>query len=306
MGIKVSLVHSKSNTPIKDSINKAVNLIDFKIRKPISSVIIKPNLCYYWDASTGYTTDPLVVAGIIDWVREECGSNVDIKVVESDATAMRTKYAFKMLGYETMAITKGVELHNLSIDERISHQVYVQDREINFTTSKLLMDSDLFINVPKIKIGRLTKITCAMKNIFGCISNRRKVQYHPFINHAIVGINKLVKPHLTIVDGLVGLGSMPVKLDLLMASQDAFSTDCIASKIIGYKPKSIDCLKIAAKENLGNFDGIDVTGETLEKFQDLFPKLSFISTENSWPFLLWLLKTYSRIVNDVIPPILDV
>jgi uncharacterized protein (DUF362 family) len=99
---------------------------------------------------------------------------------------------------------------------------------------------------------------------------------------------------------------MPIKLDLLMASQDAFSTDCIASKIMGYKPLSVDFLKIAAKENLGNFNGVDVKGETSKKFQDLFPKLGYTSTENSWPLLFWLLKIYSKIVNDIIPPILDV
>ena len=305
MGIMVGLVNTRSNTTLKNSIHEAVNLIDFNIHKQINSVIIKPNLCYYWDASTGYTTDPEVVGGIIDWVRDEYGSDVDIKIVESDATSMRTKLSFKMLGYEKIAKEKDVKLHNLSENPVITKKVYVEDHEIKFNISKLLLESDLFINVPKLKIARLTKITCAMKNIFGCISDRRKIKYHSYINQAIVGINKLLKPHLTIVDGIVGLGSEPIRLNLLISSNDSFSADCVASQLMGYKPLSVDFLKIAVKENLGSIEGIDLIGEAMEPYQKIFPKLGVLSTESSWPVQIWLLRMYAKIVNDIVPPILE-
>lgn len=64
-----------------------------------------------------------------------------------------------------------------------------------------------------------------MKNIFGCIGYRRKIVYHPFLDEAIVGINKVLRPHLTVVEGLVALGRYPVKLVLIMASADPFSVD---------------------------------------------------------------------------------
>jgi len=105
MGNVVGLarIHCDSLKDIRNSISEAVDLIDFKLECTVESVAIKPNLCYYWDSATGYTTDPRIVAGIIDWVREKYGEDIRIRVAEADASAMRTKYAFPILGDERLA-----------------------------------------------------------------------------------------------------------------------------------------------------------------------------------------------------------
>jgi len=290
---------------VKASISEALELIDFKLNRAVKSVAIKPNLCYYWDAATGYTTDPRVVAGIIDWVRERCGDDLDIKVVEADASAMRTKYAFPVLGYEKLAKEKNVDLFNLSSDVLIEERVSVSGREISFEIPQQLLKSDLFINVPKLKIMRATKITCAMKNIFGCIGIPRKIVYHPFLNEAIVGINKILRPHLTVVDGLVALGRFPTKLGLVMASVDPFSIDWIASQIMGYKSSKIHFLDIAIKEKLGNAQGVITRGENVAKFREIFPKTGFASSDRWWSIQFGLLKAYHKVVGDVIPPFIE-
>lgn len=306
MGSIVSLVRTKSSVEeIKNSVSEALDLIDFKPNGTVKSVAIKPNLCYYWEAATGNTTDPQVVAGVIDCVRERYGVDVDIKVVEADASAMRTKYAFPVLGYEKLAEEKKVELFNLSNDGLEEKTVHVNHREISFKVPQILLKSDLFINVPKLKIMRATKITCAMKNIFGCIGVPRKVVYHPFLDEAIVGINKILRPHLTIVDGLVALGRFPVKLGLIMASVDPFSIDWVASQIMGYDPSKVGFLKVAMKEKLGNLDGITTSGESVAEFQKIFPKESFIYSRWLLGIEFWLLKAYQKIVGDVIPPALE-
>lgn len=305
MGDLVSLVRCKSPDEIKNTIYKALDLINYSHDNPVRSVVIKPNLCYYWDASTGYTTDPRVVSGIIDWVRDRFGENTKIKIAEADASAMRTNLAFLILGYEKIAREKGVELKNISDDQGLVEKVTVNKREIEFKVPQFLKEADLFINVPKLKIMRITRITCAMKNIFGCISTPRKVVYHPHLNEAIVGINKVLKPHLTLVDGLVGLGRYPVKLDLIMASRDAFSMDWIASDIMGYNPSTLDFLKIARKEKVGNPDGIRTVGEKPDEFRKKFPKASSLPTEYLWSLEIGLLKTYSRILGDIIPPFIQ-
>jgi len=306
MGSVVSLVRTQGSVEkIKNSISQALNLIDFKLNGSVKSVAIKPNLCYYWDGATGYTTDPRVVAGVIDFVRERCGEDVDIKVVEADASAMRTKYAFPVLGYEKLAEEKSVELFNLSNDVLVEKTVHVNKREVSFKVPQLLLKADLFINVPKLKIMRATKITCAMKNIFGCIGSPRKVVYHPFLSEAIVGINKILRPHVTIVDGVVALGRFPVRLGLIMASVDPFSVDWIASQIMGYNPSNVGFLKLAMKEKLGNPDGVTTRGKSVAEFQKIFPKENFTSSKYWWGIQFWLLKAYHKIVGDVIPPALE-
>lgn len=303
----VSLVRvdSSSLQDIKKAVSKAVDLVGFKLEGTVESVAIKPNLCYYWDSATGYTTDPRVVAGIIDWVREKYGEKVCIRVAEADATAMRTKHAFSILGYEELAKEKNVQLFNLSDDVLVNKTVLVNNREMSFKVPKLLLESDFFINVPKLKIIRATKITCAMKNIFGCIGFRRKIVYHPFLHEAIVGINKILHPHLTIVDGLIALGRFPAKLGLVMCGTDLFSVDWIASQVMGYNPSRVEFLKIAVNEKLGNPDNIVARGENIEEFKKVFPKPNFTSSNYWWGLQFWLLNVYCKMVGDVIPPFLE-
>ena len=306
MGDVVGLVQTHSSKEdIKNSIEKALDLINFKPKGPVKSVDIKVNLCYYWHAATGYTTDPQVVAGIIDCIRERYGMDIHIRVVEADATAMRTKHAFLMLGYERLAKEKDVELFNLSNDEIHQEKVSVDGREIAFQIPQSLLKSDLFINVPKLKIMRDTKITCALKNIFGCIASPRKIVYHPFLHEAIVGINKILRPDLIIVDGLVALGRFPIELGLIMVSVDPFSVDWIASQVMGYNPSKIKFLKIAMKEKLGELEGIKTLGESVIIFKKIFPKENFFSSKRWWGFQLRLLRLYTRIVKDVVPPALE-
>jgi len=306
MGSVVSLVRAKSSAEdITHAVSEAFDLINFEPDSSVKSVAIKPNLCYYWDSDTGYTTDRRLVAGIIDYVRERCGKEVDIKVVEADASAMRTKYAFPVLGYEKLAKEKDVELFNLSEDVLVEKTVHVNKREISFKVPQLLLNSDLFVNAPKLKIMRATKITCAMKNVFGCIGYRRKIVYHPFLDEAIVGINKILRPHVTIVDGLVALGRFPVKLGLIMAGVDPFSVDWVASDIMGYNPSRVGFLKTAMKEKLGDSSGIATCGENVAEFKKVFPRENFASSKYSWSILFWLMKMYRKITGDVIPPFLE-
>jgi uncharacterized protein (DUF362 family) len=305
MGSPVALVHVKNVEEIKKYVYEALRLANFKPRNVVKSVVIKPNLCYYWDANTGYTTDPRVVGGVIDCVREMCGNDVDIKIVEADASAMRTKYAFPVLGYEKLAREKKVELFNLSEDVLVDRTVKVNGREMSFKVPQILLNCDLFISVPKLKIMRATKITCAMKNIFGCIGTPRKVVYHKFLDEAIVGINKVLKPHLTIVDGLTALGKHPVKLNLLMAGVDPFSVDWVASKIMGYNPRKVKFLRIVIKEKIVNSNDVVICGEKIEEFAKLFPKEGLVSTGLWWSVQFKLLKAYKRVIGDVIPPVLE-
>ena len=93
----------------------------------VRSIVIKPNMMYYWNASTGETTNPRIISSIIDSLRNRFGEDVDIYVIESDASAMRTKLAFKILGYDKLCEKKDVKLMNLSDGEIVNKKVQLND-----------------------------------------------------------------------------------------------------------------------------------------------------------------------------------
>jgi uncharacterized protein (DUF362 family) len=302
----VSLVKTGTNaSSLKADIAKALDLIGFTFPSKVNTITIKLNLCYYWNASTGQTTDPQFVSAVIDHLREIYGNNIEIKLAEADASAMQTKYAFPILGYVKLADQKRVKLLNLSEDIIEERDIRVNGRKIALKVPTALLQSDLLINMPKLKVMRATHISCAMKNLFGAIAYPRKATYHPQLAETIVAINKVLKPNLNIVDGLVALGRFPVKLNLIMAGTNAFAVDWTAAQIMGYKPSGIKFLKEAIKENLGNPRDIHVVGERIEKFSKGFPTENNFNARLKMDLQLFFIRGYSRIAGDIIPPSID-
>jgi uncharacterized protein (DUF362 family) len=228
-------------------------------------------LCYYWDYSTGYTTDPRFVSALIDVIREQISPSVKISIVESDASAMRSTYAFKMLGYEKLKKEKSVELVNLSTDESEEVEVAVNGQYLKLNLPKTIKNADLLINVPKIKYMTQTVISCALKNIFGCNPQSNKYKCHPMLNEVIVALNKLMKFNLHVLDGIIVAGHPTCRLNLVMASQDPVAFDAVCARILGVNPNKVKHMVLANREGLGTPHFIPM-GESVESFAKDYPK----------------------------------
>lgn len=247
----VSLVEIKGKQ-FKKAIIDSLQLIDYDFPPNARNIVIKPNMCYYWDYTTGCTTDPTFVASLIDVLREQISSRVNISIVESDASAMKCRYAFKVLGYEDLARQYNISLVNLSNEKSDRATTKVGKKTVTLRVPQIIKNADLAINVPKIKYAREEiKITCALKNIFGCIPYPRKYVYHPFLSEVIVAANKLMKFDLCILDGNITQGVGTRKMGLAMASTDQVAFDSVAAKIAGINPKSINYLQLASREGIG-------------------------------------------------------
>jgi uncharacterized protein (DUF362 family) len=307
---KVVLTKTKTrcftDADIVDTVERALNMLGFNFNDKIKNVVLKPNLCYYWNYSTGETTDPRVVSAVIDAVRRRLGNDVEISVAEADASAMKTKYAFTVLGYDKMCQTKKVNLVNLSEGAILETPVTVRGKEFTLPINELLLKADLIVNIPKLKTHNFIGATCALKNMFGAISKPRKYSYHKRISDVIVGVNKIVKSHISIVDGLIAKGSHPKKMGVIIAGDDATATDFKAARIMGFKPTSIPYLALASKEHVGQTKNIELVEDV--KLSDLkkeFPNYSLSIHNISWNLQLRLLRAYASIVDDVLPPFLQ-
>jgi uncharacterized protein (DUF362 family) len=298
----VSLVKCKEEN-VKEAVFRAIEKTDFRTKKA-NSVIIKPNLCYYWDASTGETTDKRVVSAIIDYVREVCNPDASIRIAEADATAMKTRHAFRMLGYTELAAEKDVELFNLCDDDFEEIDIKIKGGSLKIPIPKSMINSDLIINVPKLKVPRRIPLTCAMKNLFGCIHDPVKAKYHPNLHEVIAGVNSVTKPDLTVVDGVVALGKYPIKLGLIIAGTDSVAIDYTAAKIIGFNnPRKIRYIRLAEKMGVGNLD-VEMIGEDVNSIRKQFPKLNTSLFSLLWDLQLKGVKIYTTITGDVVPPVL--
>lgn len=268
----VSLVKIEQKNHLKQAIKDSLSLIDYSFPRNLKKIVIKPNLCYYLDYSTGQTTDPKFVATLIELIREEISPDVTLSVVESDASAMKCKYAFKMLGYEKMAKSCNVELVNLSEDKNDPIEVSAGNHSFKLMIPQTIQEADLLINLPKIKYTiDPIKLTCALKNIFGCNPYPKKFVYHSNLGEAIVAMNKAMKFDLCIIDSDIVSGIQPRRLGLVMASKDPVAVDAAAAEIAGINPKTIEYLQLARKEGLGTTSFIP-KGTSISHFKAGYPK----------------------------------
>lgn len=262
----------KNDHHLKQAILDSLSLIGYSLPRNIKNVVIKPNLCYYWDYTTGQTTDPKFVATLIELIREEISPEVSISVVESDASAMKCKYAFKMLGYEKMAKKCNVKLVNLSEDKSNTIEESAGNQSFKLMIPQTIQEADLLINIPKIKYAMdPIKITCALKNIFGCNPYPKKYVYHSNLGEAIVAINKAMKFDLCLIESDIVSGIQPRKLGLVMASKNPVAVDVAAAEIAGINPNTIKYLNLAKKEGLGTTSFVP-KGTSMNYFKAGYPK----------------------------------
>lgn len=296
-----------SDKDIESAVDRAIGQLSIRFKGNIRNVVIKPNMCYYWDCSTGETTDPRVVSAVIDHLRCKLGTNLNISIAEADASAMKTKYSFKVLGYDKLSQAKKVNLVNLSEGDIVDVEVKVREKEFTLPINNILLKADLVINIPKLKTHNLMGVTCSLKNMFGAISKPRKYSYHSMLPYVIVGINKIVKSHIVLVDGIIVKGSCPKKLGVVMAGDNPVATDSIAAKAMGWNPKSVQYLKMAEQEQIGQTKNIALVEEEIKlaEIRNSFPSYNHFVHRFSWSLQLRMLNLYAALVGDVLPPVLE-
>src|SRR6056297_852355 len=217
-------------------------------------IALKPNLINTTKSQKGATTDPEIVSGIIEYLKDKNFKN--IMIMEGSWVGADTEQAFQYCGYKKLSQKYDISLYNLQKDNYIIKKY--KDLEIEIAETAL--NADYIINLPVLKGHCQTKITCALKNLKGCISNNEKRKFHrQGLYKPIAYLNKLLKQDLIIVDGIYGdldfeEGGNPVKMNRIIAGQDPVLIDSYAAELLGYSHEEIDYIKIANQIGRGEKD----------------------------------------------------
>ncbi len=215
---------------------------------------LKPNLVVARPCTEGATTSPVIVGALIEYLQQN--GHRDITILEGSWIGANTQQAFKACGYVALSSKYAVPLLDTKRDSytTLSHGGY----DIELSDAALAMD--FLINLPVMKGHCQTKITGALKNMKGVISDAEKRKFHALGLHKPIGcLNTLIKTDFVLVDGLCGdldfeEGGNPVKMNRLICGADPVLVDSYLADTLGYAPSEIEHIMVAQHEGVGSAD----------------------------------------------------
>ncbi|MGA1977325.1 MAG: DUF362 domain-containing protein [Bacteroidales bacterium] len=221
-------------------------------------VLVKPNIGWDVIPELGANTNPSLVRRII----EHCFKAGAREVYVFDHTCDNWVNCYKNSGIEKAAKDSGAKMvpgntENYYHEVQIPTGVKLKSTKVH----ELLLETDVFINVPVLKDHDSTRMTCCLKNMMGVVWDRGYWHANN-LNQCIADYALFEKkPALNVVDCynvMVKHGPQGVSKEdiVLMKSQiispDWVAADAASAKMLGVETERIEYIPIAHKMGLGN------------------------------------------------------
>jgi len=232
--VSLSKCSTYQESELLSSIKKSLDLIGGlpSFVKPGQKVLLKVNMLGAHHPDKAVTTHPEFLRAVIKLVKEVGGT----PFVGDSPGFDNAKKSAEVSGYLKVCS-----------EERVPFVYFNESAEVknpngkrfkSFQIAKAVLDADVIINLPKFKTHGLTGITCAVKNMFGCVPGLLKSEYHVKVptrkefNIMLLDLLEVVKPALNIVDAVVGMegengphAGDPKFIGLIAVSADAEVVD---------------------------------------------------------------------------------
>jgi uncharacterized protein (DUF362 family) len=228
---------------------------ELRLPRVAARIAIKLNLCDYRRPETGAVSDPEMVAALLQILTERY-PNAQLYLCENDASDTLVRNIWGYLGLDRVARKYGASLCSLSTEPW--HRVPLPGSTATIEVPTIFAECDLLINHPKLKTHGKTMITCGLKNLFGCYRSKDKRPLHRDLTRAIVDINRVIRPHFTIVDAdLCVEGNrgptqgLPKRLGFLFGGIDPVAVDAFCATLMGFRPSRVGHIRGAARAGIG-------------------------------------------------------
>ncbi len=251
-------VRDGSRTAMLDQALAALGGIGTFVKKG-QTVLVKPNIG--WDAppERGANTHPELVGHLVKLCLDAGAKSVSI----FDNTCDQWQRTYGNSGIERAARDAGAIVVN-GKDESLYREVEIPGG-VKLKQAKvhgLVLDSDVFFNVPVLKHHSGSLMTAGMKNLMGVIWDRGA--YHRAdLHQTIADFLTFKKPTLTVLDAYHPMfrnGPRGVSVEdvvekrMLFASTDIVALDAAAARLLGHQPSDVRHVKIADEMKLGTMD----------------------------------------------------
>ena len=224
-----------------------------------SRVVVKPNIGWDVPPDRGGNTHPRLVSRIV----EHCLQAGAREVFVFDHTCDAWSRCYKNSGIERAVKDAGGKMAPGNNEGYYQRVKVPQGKRLTETkVHELVLDTDVFINVPVLKHHSSTMLTIGMKNLMGIVWDRW-YWHRNDLHQSIADFVSWKKPALTVVDAYnvmkqngprgVSRGDV-VKMKSLVVSTDPVAADAAATLIFGSQPTDIRHIRLAADMGLGRLN----------------------------------------------------
>ncbi|MCX7856425.1 MAG: DUF362 domain-containing protein [Deltaproteobacteria bacterium] len=255
-----------------------------KYVKKGQTVVLKPNIVadhgmLEGQYKGGVVTDLKLVKALITFLLPTAS-----KIIVAEGSSINrsaTTKMFKIYGYDKLEelFPGKVKLVDLNTDETVELPVPYKKRMASRKVPKTLLDADVIISLPVMKLHFAAVVSLAVKNLQGTMPPLEKYMTHFFgLWQNLVNIHHLVKPKLTIIDGLVGqedfgpVSGIPKVMNLLIAGENPVAVDATCMRIMGLDPKDSPPVLLAYIQGFGPIESekIKIVGASVEEVRSPF------------------------------------
>ena len=235
-----------------------IGALDFV--KPGMKIALKVNLVTAMKPESAATTHPALVRVLCRMITERGGEVIVGDSPGGPFTGVYMNRVYNASGISGV-VMPGVTLNkNYGISVCQSNPGAAALRSFEYTS--WLDRVDAIINFAKLKTHGMMSLSCAVKNMFGCIPGTTKPEYHyrfpntrDFAN-MLIDIDEYFKPCLSIVDGVIGMEGngptmgTPRAIGALVASASPYACDRICAELIGLDEERVPTLAMARERGL--------------------------------------------------------
>ncbi len=275
------MIHPATYESIRQAVDRAFEL--FPLEFQAKRVLIKPNVLRASEAEEGIVTHPAMVRAVVEKVESMRPASI---VVGDNPGVMgygANEECFKKTGL--MEAAKGYYQNIGNDPQKVD---FNPDFMPTVGLSRIILEADIIISLPKFKTHGLTVITGAIKNSYGFLPGAQKAKLHKAaksperFHEMLVDLFRLRIPDLFLVDAVVGMeGNGPVSPDLrniglILASDNGVALDAVIAAMMGCEPGRLRFLQKAKEVGLGDYDisKIEIIGELKPLPEFKLPPLS--------------------------------
>ena len=234
-----------------------------------SRVLLKPNFLRAAPAEAALSPHPQLVRAVLE---ELLSLGAQVRIGDSPAFGSARGVA-EATGIAEVADSLGIRI----VEFRRPTKVTVPGLSLgSLQIDREVLESDAVINLCKLKSHSQMLMTGAVKNLFGCITGKRKPLWHMRLGdrenlfaELMVAIYREIGPVISICDAILAMEGNgpgkgePRKVGLMLAAEDGVALDTLLADIVGHQSEDIRILRAARTLSCGtsSLDEIEVCGD---------------------------------------------